>query len=913
MENRLSLFCDRVIEAGWLASAVTVPLFFNIFSSRVFEPDKLTLLRSIVLLMAAAWVIRFLVRPGDKRFSFPGILRSSPLAVPVLLFTAFYILATAFSVMPRISFWGSYVRLQGLLSNLSYLLLFFLVADRLRSREQVSRLLNVIIFTSIPISIYGVIQNFKLDPLPWGGDVTFRVTSTMGNAIFLAAYLIMVVPLTLIRLVQAAVALGRGLPVGERTREWLLVAACGAALGLQLATILLTKSRGPWIGLAVGLVFLGLVWLVRGGRRSAAAAVGAAFGVVFVFTLLINLPNSPLEPVKRTNVYLERLGTIMDMEAGTNRVRTLIWFGDGVGRGAAGLITAEPLRTVLGHGPESMYVAYNPYYPPELAHLEARNATPDRSHNDFLDYLVITGFGGLFAYLLVMVRAFSIGLQRLGKEPAIAEQGLLVGIMGALLAHVVESLVGIAIASTLTYTWLLLGLLAALALVAKEDAAAQASAAAPQAGILETRGGRRRRVERRGQARGEARAAAGKAWYRRPGFYVLASYATITGTVTVIALGMIARTDPEPVPLVLGGYLWLLVGLLAAAFWVQRQPAARWPVSRQSVAVAIVIGVVAILLPVKLFLSGVIADIYFKKGQTMTTVQRFDQAVAHYLDALAWEPDQDYYYLFLGQAYLELARTSREEKPPQRLEGISDLVRFKDRSVAQIGRENLFRASLLALTRARELNPLNTDHSANLGRLYRLWGEISGDAAVKREKWTQSIGYYNQATSLSPNAAHLRAESGLIYYFLGDLQEAFKKYQEALSLDRLFAPTYAYLGDLYRARGNDDAAVESYREALSVNQRYRDLAPPQQVALHSTLGEIYFRRGQLQESLEENLKLVQMSPKDLAAHKNLAVIYREQGDRSKALDEARMALSLAPPEEKNSIQAFISQIQASSP
>ena len=58
MRTRLSLFCDKVIEAGWLAAVIVVPLFFNIYSQRVFEPDKLSLLRSIALVMSAAWLVR---------------------------------------------------------------------------------------------------------------------------------------------------------------------------------------------------------------------------------------------------------------------------------------------------------------------------------------------------------------------------------------------------------------------------------------------------------------------------------------------------------------------------------------------------------------------------------------------------------------------------------------------------------------------------------------------------------------------------------------------------------------------------------------------------------------------------------------------------------------------------------------
>ena len=61
MQTKLSLFCDTVIEAGWLIGLIIIPLFFNMYSQRVFEPDKLALLRSIALFIVTAWVIRFTI------------------------------------------------------------------------------------------------------------------------------------------------------------------------------------------------------------------------------------------------------------------------------------------------------------------------------------------------------------------------------------------------------------------------------------------------------------------------------------------------------------------------------------------------------------------------------------------------------------------------------------------------------------------------------------------------------------------------------------------------------------------------------------------------------------------------------------------------------------------------------------
>ena len=56
--SKLDRWCDAVLEAGWLAAVVVAPLFFNVFSSRVFEPDKISLIRTLALTMAVAWLIK---------------------------------------------------------------------------------------------------------------------------------------------------------------------------------------------------------------------------------------------------------------------------------------------------------------------------------------------------------------------------------------------------------------------------------------------------------------------------------------------------------------------------------------------------------------------------------------------------------------------------------------------------------------------------------------------------------------------------------------------------------------------------------------------------------------------------------------------------------------------------------------
>ena len=169
MHTKLSVFCSKIIEAGWLAAVVAVPLFFNIYTARTFEPDKITLLRSIAGIMILAWIIMMVEQgvgnSGGASVPWSERIRNwlkRPLVLPTLLLVGLYIISTIFSISPKVSLWGSYQRLQGTYSALSYIVVFALMAGTMRTRAQADRLITIIIITSVPVGLYGIIQRYGL-------------------------------------------------------------------------------------------------------------------------------------------------------------------------------------------------------------------------------------------------------------------------------------------------------------------------------------------------------------------------------------------------------------------------------------------------------------------------------------------------------------------------------------------------------------------------------------------------------------------------------------------------------------------------------------------------------------------------------------------------------------------------------
>lgn len=426
--SRLSVWCDRLLEMGWLAAVIVAPLFFNIYSSRVFEPDKLTTVRSIAVAMAAIWLVKWIDERrnpnADRRVTW-----RTPLVAPTLILVVVYILSSLMSVAPRTSLLGSYQRLQGTYTYFSYILIFFMILSSMRTRAQFDRLLNTVVVTSLPVAIYGAIQRLNIDPLPWGGDVTERVAGNMGNSIFIAAYLVIAFFIASGRIVESMASIfgsheARVVDI-VRTALFIVIAGLNAFVIAVLA-----GSRGPQIGWIAGIGFMVLLLAQLIRRRKLRFAVTmsmmAAGAVVIGGFVFINVSKSEFAESLKKFPMFGRLSSVLQASDGTNLVRKLIWDGNvnlmlpheaiefPPGTGQAGPDPFNAIRPLVGYGPESMYVAYNRYYPPALANVEARNASPDRSHNETWDSIVITGAIGFLAYIFLFGAFFYFGFKWVG-------------------------------------------------------------------------------------------------------------------------------------------------------------------------------------------------------------------------------------------------------------------------------------------------------------------------------------------------------------------------------------------------------------------------------------------------------------------------------------------------------------------
>lgn len=426
--TKLGAFCDRVIEVGWLAAVIVAPLFFNAYSSRIFDPDKITILRTIALVMVAAWTAK-LVEERASGNRDVGCTWHTPLVLATLFMVVVYLVSTALSVTPWVSLFGSYSRLQGTFTTFSYIVVFLMILQGIRTRAQLDRLVTVIIVNSLPVALYGLIQRYGLDPLPWAGSSGERVAGSMGNPIFLAAYLVMVFPLTLGRIVESfRAALDRETKQTRwanilRTTGYVFIAA------VQLITIWYTQSRGPLLALVAGsfffLLLLALAWRSKRGAILIVAAITLT-ALVVGSIVLINVSGGPLQSAP----WMGRLGQVFSF------ARILYWQGmvdlvlphDPIQYPDGYSDPFNSIRPLVGHGPESIRVAYSRFRP--SMHWRYETGVVDRAHNETFDALATTGLLGLIAYLFLFLSAFYYGFKWLGL---LEEKGQRVQLLGLVL------------------------------------------------------------------------------------------------------------------------------------------------------------------------------------------------------------------------------------------------------------------------------------------------------------------------------------------------------------------------------------------------------------------------------------------------------------------------------------------------
>ena len=273
--------------------------------------------------------------------------------------------------------------------------------------------------------------------------------------------------------------------------------------------------------------------------------------------------------------------------------------------------------------------------------------------------------------------------------------------------------------------------------------------------------------------------------------------------------------------------------------------------------------------------------------------------IQHFERSIEYAPHEDYYYWFLGKAYLEQGRGLGEETPTEQ-------------------REAIFVKTEAVLAAARETNPLNTDHSANLARFYKSWAarvaadlraeglgeaEIASLQEVRQTLLQQSLENYEIALTLSPNNPILWNELAQLYAIdMGDQPRFEETIAHSLEVDEGVEQTWMLLGDLASSQGDTDGAIEAYLRSLELKNN---------CTVRRVIGTLYAQESRWDDTaafLEASVAECETAGDLWEMYRVLAITYANQGEVAQALETAEISLDLAPADQQPMIQQMIDQL-----
>src|SRR3989344_4418199 len=370
---------SKLIEYLFYVLFFFVPLVLWPGTSEVFEFNKMLLVYVLTILIAAAWVAKWI---NQKKIT----IRRTPLDLPILLFLLSQILSTIFSIDTHTSLWGYYSRFHGgLMSTISYIVLYYAFVTNIKISNLKYQISNILLSATL-VSLYGVAEHFGIDKQLWVQDVQNRVFSTLGQPNWLSAYLVALLPLPIFLALQ------------QKSKK-LVTANCLLA-ALFLVTIWFTKSQSGLGATAVVLTAIVAYILIQKLQPitsnyqklliSLPLITLAIFLVAFKWSFFQKI--SPLGPPNLPELVVQdkkqRVGGSDSLI-----IRQVVW------QGARELAKRNPL---FGSGVETFGYSYFSVRPAIHNLLSEWEFLYNKAHNEYLNTLANTGFFGLTTYLFLI-------------------------------------------------------------------------------------------------------------------------------------------------------------------------------------------------------------------------------------------------------------------------------------------------------------------------------------------------------------------------------------------------------------------------------------------------------------------------------------------------------------------------------
>lgn len=319
-------------------------------------------------------------------FSIKKIANKEKIRLPslwVLAFLGIYVISTIFSSHFYTSVFGYYTRFNGgLISVLIFGGLYTVLINDF-NKNDIKNFLKLSCLTLLPVAIFAVYQHSNNE---------VRVYSTLGQPNWLAAYILILLPITLKQTLENEFSKKIG---------WGLIFLTGF-FGLWV-----TYSISGFLALIISVIVFALLnWkLIKQNK--------IWMGIIFSLALFIAVTNPgifsqkindvfiDLEKIYQNNFVVEaQKENLQNSISDPGYIRLNLW------KGTLNLTTNSFKNFILGTGPETFPYAFQKFRPKQLNYSSEWKIIFNKPHNYYLELFSNLGIFGLITFLMVVRNFF---------------------------------------------------------------------------------------------------------------------------------------------------------------------------------------------------------------------------------------------------------------------------------------------------------------------------------------------------------------------------------------------------------------------------------------------------------------------------------------------------------------------------
>ncbi|MDO8490188.1 MAG: O-antigen ligase family protein [bacterium] len=416
-------FCTCAIL--FLPLLITTSTFFPyIFGKMIF-------FELLVEIATACWIILMIHNPVYRpRWK-------NPVTICLTVFVGVMLLTAFTGIDPMRSLWSSQERMTGVIVLLHFWAWYLVMTSVNKTKGEWRALTWSSLICSVLVALYGFGQLAHISGL-FTNATGDRLASTLGNPIYLGVY-------GLFHILLVAF-----LWTGEKRSTWQSIVLIVIAF-VNGSALLLSQSRSAFfvLGCAVvaGVVVVALRKTQGRVRIASIAVIVAGIALTIIAFAWLQTDRGTVWGRAHLPSSLQRVATSGFVDKNRIELWRLGWLG----------FLDRPL---FGWGLENYNAVYYTHAVPDHNGIRIEDAYFDRSHNEFVDLLALSGIFGFLAYVALLLVAAQKLMKQFFSGDTAEEKRLSFVLLLALVAYVLQNITVFDTPASLIFFYLLLALIA---------------------------------------------------------------------------------------------------------------------------------------------------------------------------------------------------------------------------------------------------------------------------------------------------------------------------------------------------------------------------------------------------------------------------------------------------------------------